>query len=107
METLMIERLAAAPISWGICEAPGWGLQMAPQRVLAEMRDLGIRRTELGALGWLPTDPQTLAELLDQFDLSVLGGFVPLVLHDASLHAAALDDAERAAGTLRSAGATY
>ena len=103
----MIERLAAAPISWGICEAPGWGLQMAPQRVLSEMRELGIRRTELGALGWLPTDPHALADLLAEFDLSVLGGFVPLVLHDASLHADALDDAARAADTLRSAGATY
>jgi inosose dehydratase len=103
----MIDRLAAAPISWGICEAPGWGLQMAPHRVLSEMRDLGIRRTELGALGWLPSDPNALAELLAEYELSVLGGFVPLVLHEAALHEKALADIDAAATTLRSAGATY
>jgi inosose dehydratase len=103
----MIDRLAAAPISWGICEAPGWGLQMSPNRVLSEMRDLGIRCTELGALGWLPTDPSELSDLLSQFGLSVLGGFVPLVLHDSSLHQQALVDVAQAATTLRSAGASY
>ncbi len=103
----MIDRLAAAPISWGICEAPGWGLQMSPRRVLSEMRELGIHRTELGALGWLPPDPNELADLLTEFELSVLGGFVPLVLHDPALHEQAMADAVQAAKTLSSAGATY
>jgi inosose dehydratase len=107
MDPLMIDRLAAAPISWGICEAPGWGLQMTPQRVLSEMHALGIHCTELGALGWLPSDPNALAELLSQFELSVLGGFVPLVLHDPALHDQALADVAEAAETLSSAGATY
>jgi inosose dehydratase len=71
------------------------------------MRDLGIRRTELGALGWLPTDPYALTELLAEYELSVLGGFVPLVLHEAALHDKALADIAEAAGTLRSAGASY
>ena len=52
----MIDRIAAAPISWGICEVPGWGLQMSPSRILGEMAELGITKTELGALGWLPDD---------------------------------------------------
>ena len=52
----MIDRIAAAPISWGICEVPGWGLQMSPSRILGEMSELGITKTELGALGWLPDD---------------------------------------------------
>jgi inosose dehydratase len=30
-----VSRLAAAPISWGVCEVPGWGLQLPPERVLA------------------------------------------------------------------------
>ncbi len=30
-----MSRVAAAPISWGICEAPGWGLQLPVDRVLA------------------------------------------------------------------------
>ena len=36
------ERLAGAPISWGVCEAPGWGLELPAGRVLAEMTALGI-----------------------------------------------------------------
>ena len=28
-------RIAGAPISWGVCEVPGWGHQLAPERVLA------------------------------------------------------------------------
>jgi inosose dehydratase len=71
------------------------------------MRDLGIRRTELGALGWLPTDPVERGSLLEEFDLSVLGGFVPLVLHEPALRQRAIADAVAAAETLSSAGATY
>ena len=53
-------RVAGAPISWGICEVPGWGAQLPVDRVLSEMRDLGLTTTELGAIGWLPTDPDEL-----------------------------------------------
>src|SRR3954449_11485782 len=86
----MIDRIAAAPISWGICEVPGWGLQMTPSRILGEMSELGITKTELGALGWLPDDVPTLRGLLDQFHMSVLGGFVPLVLHHGIAHPGSL-----------------
>ena len=103
----MIDRIAAAPISWGICEVPGWGLQMSPDRVLGEMADLGITSTELGALGWLPDDTATLRSLLDQYGLSILGGFVPLVLHHGTGHPGSLEAAHAAAATLSSAGGTY
>ena len=35
-------QIAGAPITWGVCEVPGWGLQMTPGRVLSEMATLGI-----------------------------------------------------------------
>ena len=35
-------RIAGAPISWGVCEVPGWGYQLGPDRVLAEMREVGL-----------------------------------------------------------------
>jgi inosose dehydratase len=54
-------RLAGAPISWGVCEVPGWGLQLEPRRVLEEMRSLGLRATEAGPDGFLPEDPGELA----------------------------------------------
>ena len=53
----VMERLAGAPISWGVCEVPGWGIELAPSRVLGEMRELGLTATELGSDGYLPTDP--------------------------------------------------
>lgn len=103
----MIDRIAAAPISWGICEVPGWGLQMPPSRVLAEMAGLGITSTELGALGWLPDDSAALHALLDQFGMSILGGFVPLVLHHGTDHPGSRHAAHAAAKTLADAGGRY
>jgi inosose dehydratase len=76
-------KIAGAPISWGVCEVPGWGFQLGPQRVLAEMRDVGLAATELGPDGFLPTDPLELTALLDSFGLSCVGAFVPVLLHDA------------------------
>ncbi|WP_067467982.1 TIM barrel protein [Actinomadura macra] len=75
-------RVAAAPISWGVCEVPGWGHQLAACRVLAEMRDLGVAATEFGPDGFLPSDPAERSALLGSYGLRPVGGFVPLVLHD-------------------------
>lgn len=74
--------IAAAPISWGVCEVPGWGYQLTPERVLSEMRDLGITATEFGPDDFLPDDPGRRAELLAGYGLGAVGGFLPLVLHD-------------------------
>ena len=73
---------AGAPISWGVCEVPGWGHQLAADRVLAEMRALGLAATEFGPDGFLPADPDRRATLLESYDLRAVGGFVPVVLHD-------------------------
>ncbi len=77
-------KIAGAPISWGVCEVPGWGYQLRPERVLAEMRDVGMSATELGPEGFLPSDPAQLTELLNSFGLRCVGQFAPVVLHDAS-----------------------
>jgi inosose dehydratase len=58
-------KIAGAPISWGVCEVPGWGYQLSPPRVLAEMRDVGLAATELGPEGFLPSDSDELTALLD------------------------------------------
>jgi inosose dehydratase len=75
-------KIAGAPISWGVCEVPGWGYQLASERVLTEMRDVGMSATELGPEGFLPSDPTELTELLSSFGLRSVGQFVPVVLHD-------------------------
>jgi inosose dehydratase len=78
------ERIAGAPISWGVCEVPGWGHQLAPDRVLGEMRALGLRATEFGPVGFLDEDPAARAAQLDGYGLRAVGGFLPVLLHDPS-----------------------
>ena len=74
-------KIAGAPISWGVCEVPGWGYQLQPGRVLAEMREVGLAATELGPDGFLPSQPEAMARVLDQHHLQAVGGFTPLLLH--------------------------
>lgn len=101
---MLLDRVAGAPISWGVCEAPGWGLQLDPDRVLGEMRQLGLRATELGPDGWLPTDPAALRELLQRYGLRLVGGFVPAVLHREA-GGQVVAGVARSAATLAGAGA--
>ena len=74
-------KIAGAPISWGVCEVPGWGYQLSPERVLAEMTQVGLAATELGPAGFLPGEPDRAAHVLRQHHLASVGGFVPVVLH--------------------------
>ena len=74
-------RIAGAPISWGVSEVPGWGYQLEPDRVLREMREVGLGATELGPDGFLPSQPEALARVLDEHRLRAVGGFTPLLLH--------------------------
>ncbi len=76
-------KIAGAPISWGVCEVPGWGYQLSPERVLAEMRHAGLPATELGPAGFLPADPGALTALLGEYGLRCVGTFAPVLLHDA------------------------
>lgn len=78
----MTVKIAGAPISWGVCEVPGWGAQMSPDRVLAEMAEIGLSATEFGPEGFLPDDANGRAHALAEHGLSAVGGFVPVVLHD-------------------------
>ncbi len=77
----MIERIAGAPISWGVCEVPGWGYQLPPARVLAEMAEVGLAATELGPDGFLPAAPDAIAHVLAEHHLQAIGGFTPTLLH--------------------------
>ena len=97
-------RLAGAPISWGICEVPDWGHQMRPERVLREMRDAGLRATELGPPGYLPTDREALRELLDAHEIELAAGFVSIVLHLPQLQGSSLRDLTAAADAVAGAG---
>ncbi len=102
-----MDRLAGAPISWGVCEVPGWGIELPRDRVLSEMRKVGLRATELGADGYLPTEPESLRELVTTtHSLEMIGGFVPVVIHDPSQVNATIEATHRAASLMSGAGGT-
>jgi len=94
------KQLAGAPISWGVCEANGWGYQIAVDRVLTEMRECGITATELGPDGYLPQDAKELARVLDGHGLDLCGAFVPIVLHKKDRLKASYERARRQAEVL-------
>ena len=100
-----LARVATAPISWGICEVPGWGAMMPTDRVLDEMTALGLYGTELGAPGFLPDDPVKLRAVLDSHGMELLGAFTPLEAHDPARRSATLDHARAQARLLSAAGA--
>lgn len=97
------DRLAAGPISWGACEVPGWGAMPSPEVVLSQMAELGLRGTELGPPGFLPEEPVALTNMLERYGLTLVGGFVPLVLHEDDLDQA-LEETRRAARLMSEAG---
>ncbi|WP_174183977.1 TIM barrel protein [Nocardia barduliensis] len=102
-ESLHPLRLAAAPISWGVCEVPGWGRVLDARTVLSEMAALGLFATELGPPGYLPRDPGALRQLLGDFGIAAVGGFLAVVLHRDRRDA--LAQAERTATLLAATGA--
>jgi len=79
---LPLDRIAGAPISWGLCEVPGWGHQLTPERVLAEMEGLGLAATEFGPPGFLEADADARVAQLAEHGLGAVGGFHVAVLHE-------------------------
>ena len=98
-------KLAGAPISWGVCEVPDWGLQLEADQVLGQMRALGLGATEAGPPGFLPADPSGARTLLQKHALGMVGGFVTAVLHKPEVRIAELAAVERQASWLASLGA--
>lgn len=102
-----LDRVGSAPISWGVCEVPGWGAQLPVERVLSEMQHVGLTATELGSIGYLPTDAAELRELLDRYGLRLTGGFVALTIADPDRIDDTLDHARADADLLAAGGADY
>ena len=102
-----MDRMATAPISWGICEVPGWGVQLPVERVLAEMADLGFPSTELGSEGYLPSEPDELRSVLELHGLDLLAAFVPAIVHDPAEANETIRRMTEMAELLQAVGATY
>jgi inosose dehydratase len=101
-----LDRVQSAPISWGICEVPGWGAMLPTPRVLTEMSAMGMTATELGAPGFLPTDPDEVKAVLASYGMTLMGGFTPVVLHDPAQRQATIESATATAKLFQRAGAT-
>ncbi len=76
------QRIAGAPISWGVCEVPDWGYQLDADAVLSQMHEVGLAATEFGPDGFLETAPAAKAAQLASYRLQAVGGFLPVLLHD-------------------------
>jgi inosose dehydratase len=87
--------LATGPVTWGVdfADAPGnppW------THVLDEIAMSGVRVLELGPVGYLPEDPDTLRAALDDRGLTAVGSFVFEDLHDPERRGAVMQVARRA-----------
>lgn len=96
-------KIAGAPISWGVCEVPGWGNVLPATTVLNEMNELGLSATELGPPDYLPADPGALKAMLSEYELTLVGGFLAVTLHTDVQ--STLDEADRVAAILKAGGA--
>jgi inosose dehydratase len=92
--------LAAAPITWGVCELPGWGVELPYRRVLDEMAAAGYKGTELGPHGYFPAEPARLRQELQRRGMSLVGAFCPVTLHDAERAEGSLEEATQLAQLL-------
>ncbi len=101
----MSTRIAGAPVSWGVIEIPDWGYQMPADRVLKEASSLGLSAVEAGPEGLLPSDPSEVSDLLARYDLKLVGGFMPAVLHEPGVREEQLEIVERRARFFAAAGA--
>ena len=97
------DRIAAAPISWGVSEVPGWGHQMAPERVCGEIRSLGLHAAELGPEGYLTKDE--VAGEISASGFSIIAGFIPIVFRLSGGLVDSLADLEQTFARLRDVGA--
>jgi inosose dehydratase len=71
------------------------------------MKELGFGATEAGPDGYLGETADEIRELLDRYELRLVGGFLPLVLHDRGALAGSLAKAERVAEHFQAAGGSH
>ena len=85
--------IGIAPDSWGVWFAKD-DRQVNWERYLQEVASLGMRHTELGPFGYMPTDPARLAQELGSRGMSVVAGGVMFDIEDPQAWAAVRPEAE-------------
>lgn len=99
-------QIGNAPCSWGVEFAddprnPPW------RNVLRECAAAGYRGIELGPVGYMPEDPETLRDALAANGLSLIGGVVFRPFHEAGAWDEVLDATHRTCAALAAHGARH
>jgi inosose dehydratase len=102
----MALRIGNAPCSWGVEFAddprnPHW------RTVLQQCAEAGYGGIELGPVGFMPEDPNQLAEALDEHQLELIGGVVFRPFHDPTKWDEVMDGALRTCKALAAHGAKH
>lgn len=97
-------KIANAPCSWGALEFELEGKVLGYEQVLNEIAETGYTGTELGDLGFMPTDPQELHKEISKRNLQLLGAFVPVALVNEAAHEEGVAKALKVAGLMNAAG---
>src|SRR6266704_1375079 len=87
-------KIAGAPISWGVSEVPGWGYQLGPDRVLTEMREVGLLATERSIRAVLHPHVGTMIENTAEVQRVLDGSSIALCLDTGHLLIGGTDPAE-------------
>jgi len=90
-------KIANAPGSWGALEFDLAGEAPGYVQVLNEIVETGYAGTELGDWGFMPTEPEKLAQEIHGRGLTLLGAFVPVALKNPAAHQPGIEVAVRTA----------
>jgi inosose dehydratase len=90
-------KIANAPCSWGALEFDLGGGAPDYIQVLNEIVETRYEGTELGDWGFMPTDPDKLAEEIHSRNLTLVGAFVPVAFKKPEAHKPGLDVALKTA----------
>jgi inosose dehydratase len=93
-------RVANAPCSWGVLEFESKSASPGYAQVLDEIAASGYVGTELGDWGFMPSEPERLADELAQRRLTMLGAFVTTRLAEPHTYDGSRDTAVRTARLL-------
>ena len=97
-------KIANAPCSWGALEFDLDGKAPGYLQVLSEMNETGYVGTELGDWGFMPTNPMDLRKSIQEYNLQLVGAFVPVALSRQDAHDHGVEMALKTARLLYDAG---
>ena len=97
-------KIANAPCSWGALEFDLDGDSPGFVQVLSEMKETGYVGTELGDWGFMPSEPAKLRSAVQEYELQLLGAFVPVSLSREEAHDKGVEQALKTARLMHEAG---